>query len=99
MREMGESAPQVHRELGEMAGRAGFDALYFYGPSEAEFAAGVKSSGFSKTLIVSNTYEQILASSGVPVISPSDIVLMRGSRGMQLERLLNEWQPLDFKQK
>jgi UDP-N-acetylmuramoyl-tripeptide--D-alanyl-D-alanine ligase len=99
MREMGDAAPEVHRELGEMAANSDFDEVYFYGPSHAEFTAGMKEKGFSKKSAISDTYEHLLASYGQPVISPSDIVLMKGSRGMQLERLLQEWQPLDFKQK
>ncbi len=99
MREMGASAPEVHREVGQIAAECDFDEIYFYGPSHSEFRAGLTSKGFLKKSVLSDTYEHLLASDGPPVISPSDIVLMKGSRGMQLERLLQEWQPLDFKQK
>ncbi|MCM2282590.1 MAG: UDP-N-acetylmuramoyl-tripeptide--D-alanyl-D-alanine ligase [Bdellovibrionaceae bacterium] len=99
MREMGAEAPAVHREMGEVAGRAGFDAIYFVGPSKTEFSAGVVSSGFSKTLVTSDSCEQFLASGVAPVIDPADIVLMKGSRGVQLERILKEWKPLDFQSK
>lgn len=99
MREMGADAPAVHRELGEVAGRAGFDAIYFVGPSKHDFLVGMKASGFDKTAVISDSCEQFLASGSNPVLNPADIVLMKGSRGMQMERILNEWKPLDFESK
>ncbi len=99
MREMGGEASVVHREIGEAAGRAGFDAIYFVGPSSREFTVGVKSSGFSKNIITSDSCEQFLASGTGPVIDRADIVLMKGSRGVRLERILKEWKPLDFQSK
>ncbi len=99
MLEVGPQGESLHRELGEQAARAGFDALYFVGPSEAAFADGVKCSGFKNSLYISNSYEDFLASGQSPVINPSDIVLMKGSRGMQLERILKSWEPLDFQMK
>lgn len=99
MLEMGAETPVAHREVGELAAAAGFDALYFIGPSGADFAAGAKAAGFKKTLVLSTSYEHFLASGDGPVIDPTDIVLMKGSRGMQLERVLQDWKPLDFSRK
>lgn len=99
MREMGREAPAVHREIGETAGLAGFDAIYFVGQSTRDFEAGVKASGFSNNLVISDSYEQFLASGAGPVIDRADIVLMKGSRGVQLERILKDWKPLDFHNK
>jgi len=99
MRELGSHAPELHRELGRSVGQAGFDEVLFVGPSQAEFAAGLKDSGFKKSPFLSTTYEQNLASRALPMLDPKDIVLIKGSRGMQLEKALADLKPLDFKAK
>lgn len=96
MRELGEHAPDLHRELGEKVARAGFDGVYFFGPSQSAFKAGVEAAGFDKSLLISNSYENNLAPSMLPVLNPNDIVLIKGSRGMQLEKALRDLKPIDF---
>ena len=99
MRELGPHAPELHRELGRAVGLAGFDDVLFVGPSQAEFASGLSESGFRKNLFLSGSYEQNLASRVLPVLDPRDIVLIKGSRGMQLEKALTDLKPLNFKAK
>lgn len=96
MKEMGNHAVQVHREIGELAAEAGFEGIAFFGPSKAAFEAGIKSKGFSKSLLLSDAYEQSLAPRLLPVLQVGDIVLMKGSRGMKLEKALLDLKPLDF---
>ncbi len=96
MREMGAAAPLVHRELGEAVARAGFAGVLFIGPSSKEFAAGLAAQGYSNTSVISDAYENELAARLVPVLHPTDMVLVKGSRGMQLERVLTDLKPLDF---
>ena len=99
MKEMGEHAATVHRELGREAAKAGFEAISFFGPSRSHFVAGLRAEGFSKNLFESDTYEQNLAPRTLPVLEVGDIVLMKGSRGMQLEMALLDMKPLDFEAK
>ncbi len=99
MREMGSHTAQVHQEIGELAARAGFDGICFFGPSGSQFAAGLKSGGFSKSQFISDSYEQGLAPRMLPVLDGNDIVLIKGSRGMRLERALMDLDPLDFQEK
>ena len=99
MREMGAHAPAVHRELGEITGRAKFDEVCFVGPSSAEFASGLKSAGCSKTPVLSASYEQNLATAKLPVLHEGDFVLIKGSRGMQLEKALEDLKPVSFESK
>jgi UDP-N-acetylmuramoyl-tripeptide--D-alanyl-D-alanine ligase len=96
MREMGAAAAVVHRELGCVAGLAGFGEIIFIGPSAAEFGLGLRDAKFQKNPLVSISCEDFLASGALPVLNANDIVLMKGSRGMALERLLKEWKPIDF---
>lgn len=99
MRELGTHAPALHHELGKAIGAAGFDEVLFVGPSKAEFAAGLKDGGFCKTPYLSIAYEQNLASDLLPMLNEKDIVLIKGSRGMQLEKALADLKPLNFKAK
>jgi UDP-N-acetylmuramoyl-tripeptide--D-alanyl-D-alanine ligase len=95
MREMGQAAGEVHRELGAQVGALGFDHIVFVGPSHVEFEAGVKSSQFQNNLLVTETYKNNLALSVQPVIDRDDLVLIKASRGMELERILEELGPVE----
>ncbi len=99
MRELGSHAPELHHELGLAVGKADFDEVLFVGPSSAEFARGMKEADAKKNPILSSSYEQNLASKALPVLDPKDIVLIKGSRGMQLEKALADLKPLNFKAK
>lgn len=96
MLELGEHASQAHREVGELAGKAGLDAIWFYGEHAADFEAGVKASGFSKKLMISNSYEESLASEVAGMLKDGDVALVKGSRGMKLERFVLKADALDF---
>jgi UDP-N-acetylmuramoyl-tripeptide--D-alanyl-D-alanine ligase len=99
MRELGTQAPALHQELGRLAAQCGFDLIWFIGPSQADFAAGLKAGGFSKKSINSASYELNLASQTLPVLDEYDLVLIKGSRGVQLEKVLNELKPVGFQNK
>jgi UDP-N-acetylmuramoyl-tripeptide--D-alanyl-D-alanine ligase len=96
MLELGELSSSLHQELGEWVGRAGFDDVWFYGADSVAFERGIRSSNFSKNLIVSRSYEDSLASQVASVINPLDTVLVKGSRGMKLERFVMACKPVDF---
>ncbi|MCE3011252.1 MAG: UDP-N-acetylmuramoyl-tripeptide--D-alanyl-D-alanine ligase [Proteobacteria bacterium] len=96
MLEMGPFAKDAHRELGEWAGQAGFDHLWFYGESAADFQAGAMAAGFKKNLMISDTYEDSLATELASVLDRGDIALVKGSRGMKLERFVLACHPVNF---
>lgn len=99
MKELGESAPAAHRRLGENAAREGFEAIYFYGPSAQDFAAGAMSAGYDKNLIISDTYEESLALQVASMLNPEDLVIVKGSRGMKTEQFVRLLQPTHFETK
>lgn len=99
MREMGEHAAAVHEEMGRLAGSAGFEAIAFVGPSGAAFAAGLKASGYSKTPMLADTYENNVAPQMAPMLGTGDIVLFKASRGVRLEKVLQGFGPLNFANK
>lgn len=96
MLELGELSSPLHQELGEQVGQAGFDLVWFYGSDCEAFERGIKAAGFHKNLVISMSYEDSLASRVASVIKDRDRVLVKGSRGMKLERFVQACDPLDF---
>jgi len=82
MLELGPEEARFHREVGEQAARLGVDLLVAVGARAASYpegAAGVESITFGST-------DEAVA--GVPgLIRPGDVVLVKGSRGMAMERV------------
>lgn len=93
MLEMGSDSPLYHREWGELAGNCGFDCVWFYGAQRTAFHEGLQKSGYRKKLYLSDTYEDALASEIQTMLQPNDIVFVKGSRGMKLERVVQSWIP------
>ncbi len=93
MLELGEDSARYHQEIAEMIGQTDIQAVWFYGDDAAAFEAGLKLSGFKKTYFISNTYEDSLALKVRSMLNPNDIVVMKGSRGMRLERVMQAWDP------
>ena len=82
MLELGPDEARFHREVGEQAARLGVDLLVAVGARAASYpegAVGVESITFETT---------DAAVGGVPaLIRPGDVVLVKGSRGMAMERV------------
>lgn len=97
MRELGEHSEEEHRQLGRKMASMGFQVIWFVGPSAADFEAGLKLGGFSETLYISNVYEENLAMKIASVLEPSDNVVIKGSRGVQLEKVVQAWGLKKFK--
>ncbi|MGH1469481.1 MAG: UDP-N-acetylmuramoyl-tripeptide--D-alanyl-D-alanine ligase [Bdellovibrionales bacterium] len=89
MLELGDETVKMHKKLGRKAGLLKVDSILFIGPSFKHFKEGVESSKFRKNLVISNTYNDSLAIDIQNVLDPKDIVVLKGSRGMKLERFFN----------
>jgi UDP-N-acetylmuramoyl-tripeptide--D-alanyl-D-alanine ligase len=96
MLELGMDSPRFHEELGRRAGNVGASTIWFMGPHQVDFERGVGLSSFTKNLILSDGYKVDLASKLGSVLNESDIVALKGSRGMRLEQVLRVWNPVDF---
>jgi UDP-N-acetylmuramoyl-tripeptide--D-alanyl-D-alanine ligase len=93
MLELGPQAAHYHRELGELVGNTDFEMVWFMGESSEAFQAGVQASGSTKNIIISKGYEQSLALKVRSMLNPRDVVVVKGSRGMKLERVVLAWDP------
>lgn len=82
MLELGPDEAEFHREVGATAARLGVDLLVAVGPRAAAYpvgAQGVECAEFADT---------DAAVQGVPaLVRPGDVVLVKGSRGMAMERV------------
>jgi UDP-N-acetylmuramoyl-tripeptide--D-alanyl-D-alanine ligase len=86
MLELGDSAADLHRRAGEaLAGRV--DVVAAVGPLSAGLLAGARSSGVAADALHHFTEEQAAEAAGV--VHPGDAVLVKGSRGMRLERVVD----------
>ena len=91
MRELGEVSDQMHREIGKHLVNKGVDLLFTLGESGKLIAEGAKESGMSADNIFSETdVENIdtLCAELEKRINDGDGVLVKASRGVRLERVI-----------
>ena len=96
MLELGDQAGPLHEQLGETLATSDLSTVYFFGPHHLDFQRGFKAWGQEKTLIVSDVYEESLALKIKSMLNDQDVVILKGSRGMKLERALKALSPIDF---
>ena len=82
MLELGETAPELHRRAGRQAAEMGFSPVVAVGAMARELAAGAAEGGASTVQFESAavTAERL----EIPLL-PGDVVLVKGSRGVGLE--------------
>ncbi len=87
MLELGENSAEAHGAVGRLAAESGADAVFLFG-EEMEFGKrGLDGAGFEGFSLFTSDYEVLSRSVG-NFVRPGDLVLLKGSRGMELERLL-----------
>jgi len=87
MFELGEYSARLHRRVGVRAARAGIETIWAIGKHADDVGRGAVSVGrwTGETYLSPSTRE---AMESIPVSPrPGDVVLVKGSRGMRLERL------------
>ncbi len=86
MLELGASAPELHHQIGTLVAKRA-DRLFTYGRLAEQIAQGAKDSGMpaGKICIASNHGE--LAERLLGVLQAGDRVLVKGSRGMRMEKV------------
>jgi len=93
MRELGEATGELHREMARKVAQGPWEAVYFVGPSADLVKVELQQSGFQKSIVVSNAYENFIASELRAMLRPGDVVLLKGSRGVALEKFLADLHP------
>jgi UDP-N-acetylmuramoyl-tripeptide--D-alanyl-D-alanine ligase len=86
MLELGPGSEAAHRELGRLAAGC-VERLYLLGEQAGQVADGAKSAGFDpEALLVARDHDQI-SRELLSWVRPGDCVLVKGSRGMRMERV------------
>ena len=82
MKELGPDEARYHREIGEAAAAAGIDLLIGIGDLGAEYVAGANGLEAVHIGTVEEAVEQVPG-----LLADGDVVLLKGSRSMRLERI------------
>jgi UDP-N-acetylmuramoyl-tripeptide--D-alanyl-D-alanine ligase len=88
MLELGEHAPDAHRELGRDAVKAGADMIVALGNFAKLVTDAALSEGFSPEAIAFAPAVAPLLAWLKPRLQKGDVVLVKGSRGMKMERIV-----------
>lgn len=86
MLELGPDAEQLHRRLGEQAGKVA-SRLYLLGGMATVVAEGARLAGLEPSAIVTRENHEEIAADILRQAGPDDLVLVKGSRGMGMDRL------------
>ena len=89
MGELGEKEEQFHYELGKIAANIGFDGMITVGKLSRHIAMGARDAG--KTNIMECTTCEDAWQRLQKMIQSGDVVLLKGSRYMHMETILELW--------
>lgn len=88
MLDLGEKSAFYHEELGEIAAKSGIEILLTLGQQGDSIQKGVRKVGDSIMEVASFTCHQDLIVNLHHRLRDNDVVLIKGSRGMRMERVL-----------
>lgn len=92
MRELGSMTEELHREIGTLAAWHGISALFLFGVYAPYTARGALLCGFDPAAIFQNTdlsAPERTASDILRTATEETVLLVKGSRGVQMERILD----------
>jgi len=91
MLELGASSSEAHREIGRAVARLGVDLLITTGARAKDTARGAVEAGMpSERVLEVGTHAEIARMLRTRT-RPGDAVLIKGSRGMKMEKILEEF--------
>ncbi len=88
MLELGTRAPELHSQVGALAARTEVGRIYASGENAAALAAGAREEGIQPTDTITGSRKEILEDLK-GWLQPGDWVLVKGSRGMGMEKVVN----------
>ncbi len=88
MLELGENAEQYHYETGALCGRLGVSGLYLLGEFAKSYEKGAREAGMSPDSVRVFENHERLSRQLVEILEPGDVILVKGSRGMAMEKIL-----------
>ena len=94
MLELGIDAEKLHRRTGKIAAENKISKIYTYGDLAANITKGAVNTGFLKQDTMSGTREEIAESIIKKFGSTISWILVKGSRGMRMEKVIQKMQQL-----
>ncbi len=95
MLELGPEEGRFHEEAGRRVAETGWDLLVTIGPLASRLADGAKAAGMPDRAVLSFAASAEAAEALPPLLRPGDLVLVKGSRGIRaeiiVERLMDEF--------
>lgn len=89
MKELGESSAKLHEEVGEKAVENGVDRFFLIGEYAASISKGAQRKGLDPKWITVGKSQEELAALITEEIETGDVVLVKASRGMELEKVVD----------
>lgn len=99
MKELGLESPKAHKDLGEWAGKSGFQQVYFIGDFHQDFEAGLKVSGYTGEKFIQSQFDQAQGEQLKSSLKSGDFVVIKGSRGAETERFIPFCSPMNWSKK
>lgn len=90
MLELGQSEKDLHRQIGEYVAEQGVDGLIACGAFAKDYVRGAKTKGMPAGQILETRNIEEASRVGKDFVRPGDVVLIKGSRGLRMERLIGE---------
>jgi UDP-N-acetylmuramoyl-tripeptide--D-alanyl-D-alanine ligase len=88
MAELGESAPEAHRDIGRLAAELGVDFLVALGERAETLVAGAIAAGMDPARVTAGCDHEDASRRLRQILRPRDWVLVKGSRAMKMERVV-----------
>ena len=89
MLELGPTEIDFHRRAGETVFREGWDLLITAGPLAAHLAEGAEAAGMPRDAVIVFPDARQAAPAAGKYLEPGDLVLVKGSRGMAMDRIVD----------
>lgn len=90
MKELGDAAPELHRVTGEAAAKAGIAHCFCLGPHADDLAEGARAAGMPGAESLAS--HEAIAERIVAIARPGDTLLVKGSRGVTMEKVIHALQ-------
>jgi len=88
MLELGETSEEFHKTIGQMASRLKIDYLITYGQMAQFMAKASRENGLAKERVYSFTELEKITDFLKKFIQPGDVLLIKGSQGMRMEKIV-----------
>ncbi|MDX9972741.1 MAG: UDP-N-acetylmuramoyl-tripeptide--D-alanyl-D-alanine ligase [FCB group bacterium] len=92
MLELGDAGPGLHAGLGELAGQLGIGSVYTYGPLSRHTVDAARAGGVRDARAFDE--HKAIAEAIRAEATPGDTLLVKGSRGMKMETVIEELRKL-----